>query len=185
MEMTGTATKRRGSGQPRRSSDERRDDVIRAGIGEFATHGYHAASTKAIAERAGISQPYIYALFPDKRELFLGCQRAVVERIRRRFLEAARGAEDPDSALEQMGQAYVELLEDRDWLLCQLQGYVAGADPEIREAVREDFIRLFDDVRRATGAPREEVVRFFAHGMLLNVAASLDLPRELCRIELD
>ncbi|PZS08601.1 MAG: hypothetical protein DLM64_12245, partial [Solirubrobacterales bacterium] len=58
------------------TAEDRREHVLAAAISEFAQHGYHAASTAAIAKRAGISQPYIYALFASKLELF--CSRSVV-----------------------------------------------------------------------------------------------------------
>jgi AcrR family transcriptional regulator len=164
--------------QPRASSDERREQVIRAAVMEFAAHGFHAASTSAIAARAGISQPYIYALFPNKHELFLATHRHVVERIRQAFTESARGVDDADERLDRMGQAYVRLLEDRDEILAQMQAHAAAGDPELREPVRREFMQLMDDVRRISGASHEQVVQFFAKGMLLNVAAALDLPRE-------
>ena len=71
--------------------------MLEAAVKEFAASGYHAASTGAIAKRAGISQPYIYALFPNKRELFLATHRGddpgehrmgVEEVIRGRFIRA-------------------------------------------------------------------------------------------------
>jgi AcrR family transcriptional regulator len=168
------------AGRPasRASSDERREQVIRAAVKEFAAHGFHAASTSAIAKRAGISQPYIYALFPNKHELFLATHRRVVRRIREAFAEAARGVDDPEERLDRMGQAYVRLLEDRDDILAQMQAHAAAGDPELREPVRKEFIQLMDDVRRISGAPDKQVVDFFAKGMLLNVAAALELPRD-------
>ena len=87
----------------RASSGERREQVIRAAVREFAQHGYHAASTGAIAKRAGISQPYIYALFPNKHELFVATVAHVVGHIRDAFTDAARGLADPEERLEAMG----------------------------------------------------------------------------------
>jgi AcrR family transcriptional regulator len=168
--------------ETRASSDERREQVTQAAVKEFAAHGFHAASTSAIAKRAGISQPYIYALFPNKHELFLATHRRVVQRIRDAFAEAARGADGPEERLERMGEAYLRLLDDRDEILAQMQAHAAAGDPELREPVRKDFMQLMDDVQRISGAPRDEVVGFFAKGMLLNVAAALDLPREYCSI---
>jgi len=167
----------------RTSSDERREQVIQAAVKEFAAHGFHAASTSAIAKRAGISQPYIYALFRDKHELFLATHQHVVRRIREAFTEAAGGVDQPEERLRRMGEAYARLLEDRDEILAQMQAHAAGGDPELREPVRKEFMQLMDDVRRISGAPQEQVVAFFAKGMLLNVAAALDLPREYCWIE--
>jgi AcrR family transcriptional regulator len=169
--------------EPRASSGERREQVIDAAVKEFAAHGFHAASTGAIAKRAGISQPYIYALFPNKHELFLAAHRRVVGRIRDAFADAARGAEDPEERLALMGLAYGRLLEDRDEILAQMQAHAAAGDPALREPVRREFMELMDHVERLSGAPRERVVEFFAMGMLLNVAAALDLPRDSCWVE--
>jgi AcrR family transcriptional regulator len=173
LAMTTTPDSRQAA---RSSSDERREEVLQAAVKEFAAHGYHAASTSSIAKRAGISQPYIYALFPNKRELFLAAHRRCVERIRAAFLEAAVGKATPDERLEAMGHAYMELLEDRDDILFQLQAHAAAGDPELREPVRADFMRLYDDVFRMSGAGAERVTGFMAKGMLLNVVAALDLP---------
>src|SRR3954470_24430574 len=101
----------------RKSSDERREHVIAAAVSEFARHGYHGASTGAIAKRAGISQPYIYALFPSKRDLFLAANTQVTARIRGRFMDAARAAADPEERLQQMGESYNELLASREEIL--------------------------------------------------------------------
>ena len=169
--------------ETRASSDERREQVIQAAVKEFAAHGFHAASTGAIAKRAGISQPYIYALFPNKHELFLAAHHRVVKRIHDAFAEAARGANGPEERLDRMGEAYLRLLEDRDEILAQMQAHAAAGDPALREPVRKEFMQLMDDVQRISGAPRDEVVDFFAKGMLLNVAAALDLPMDYCSIE--
>jgi AcrR family transcriptional regulator len=160
----------------RATSEERRAQVIAAAVKEFAAQGFHATSTGAIAKRAGISQPYIYALFPNKHELFLAVHRHVVDRIRRAFLEAARGGANPEERLTSMGHAYVELLADRDEILVQMQAHAAAGDPALREPVRQEFLRLTEDVRRMSGASEEEVVAFMSKGMLLNVMAALELP---------
>jgi AcrR family transcriptional regulator len=162
----------------RASSEERREQVVAAALKEFADHGFHATSTGAIAKRAGISQPYIYALFPNKRELFLAVHEHVVDRIRRAFTEAARGHATPEERIAAMGRAYIELLSDRDEILFQMQAHAAAGDPSLREPVRKSFIQLMEDVRRMSGASEEVVVSFMAKGMLLNVVAALELPEE-------
>jgi AcrR family transcriptional regulator len=161
-----------------KTSDERRQQVIEAAVKEFAANGFHATSTTAIAKRAGISQPYIYALFPNKRELFLAVDRHVVDRIRGAFLEAARGKDTPEERLEAMGHAYLELLANRDEIRFQMQAHAAAGDPDLGEPIRRDFMGLWEDVRRMSGASDEEIVGFMAKGMLLNVAASLELPED-------
>lgn len=57
--------------------------LIRATTELVAEAGYHGATTKAIAERAGVSEGTIYRHFPDKKALFaaavLAGQRDVTE----------------------------------------------------------------------------------------------------------
>jgi AcrR family transcriptional regulator len=172
-----SATTRTHSGA-RASSEERREQVIAAALKEFADHGFHATSTGAIAKRAGISQPYIYALFANKHELFLAVHEHVVDRIRHAFTEAARGHATPEERLLAMGGAYFELLGNRDEILFQMQSHAAAGDPALREPVRREFMRLVEDVRRMSGASDEQVMFFMAQGMLLNVVAALELPEE-------
>jgi AcrR family transcriptional regulator len=160
----------------RRTADERRRHVLEAAIAEIAAQGYHAASTTAIARRAGIAQPYIYALFPNKRELFVAAYRQVAERIRARLVAAAERGADPEARMRAMGEAYLELIGDRDDALCQLQAYAAAGDPALRGPVREEFLRVFDAVRAAAGASREETAFFFAGGVFLAIGAALDVP---------
>src|SRR5215208_1915313 len=160
------------------TSEERRDQLIDAAVAEFAANGFHATSTTEIARRAGISQPYVYALFPNKHELFLAANAEVVERIRGAFAEAARGLESTEERLDAMGQAYIELLDNREEIMFQHQANAAAGDPALREPVRREFMRLFDDVGRLSGAGEEEVWHFMATGMLLNVIAALDLPEK-------
>jgi AcrR family transcriptional regulator len=165
----------------RQTADERRAAVLEAAVKEFAEHGYHAARTAGIADRAGISQPYIYALFPNKRELFIAAHKQVTDRMRNGFTEAAKGGGTPEERLHRMGAAYHEFLADRDNLLMQLQGHAAAGDPELRKEIRRCFLGVRDEVARASGADDELVRQFMATGMLLNVAAALDLGEEFAK----
>jgi hypothetical protein len=75
-----------------------------------------------------------------------------------------------------MGDAYEQLLEDRTLLLLQMHAYAACADPDIRDATRAGFRQLWLLVERLAGLPFERITEFFAMGMLMNVAAAMDLP---------
>ena len=162
----------------RSTAEERREAVIEAAIGEFGEHGYHAASTAAIARRAGISQPYIYALFSDKETLFLACYHRGCERIRHAFTEAARGTEPGEARISAMGTAYFDLLQSPRELLLQLQAFAAASNPKLRPAIREGFVEVMKDVRRLLGGDDDEAALFIARGMLLNVLTALAVPDE-------
>jgi AcrR family transcriptional regulator len=159
----------------RMKAGERREAVIAAAVIEFAARGLAGTSTEDVARRAGISQPYLFRLFPTKKALFL----ALVDRCFRQVaaaFEAAAADRVGEDALEAMANAYHQLLQDRTLLLLQLQAYAACDDPEIRDATRAGFKQLWALVERLSGLPYERVVMFFAMGMLMNVAAAMDLP---------
>jgi AcrR family transcriptional regulator len=161
----------------RLTAEERRIEVIAAATAEFAARGFAGASTQAIADRAGVSQPYLFQLFGTKRELFLAAVRDCFTRIRTTFEASARvarlGTQAPDAILEAMGHTYYDLLRDRDMLRLQLQAYAACDDPAIRTAVRAEWTRLYDAVAQASAADELALHHWFAEGMLLNVAASI------------
>jgi AcrR family transcriptional regulator len=154
---------------------ERRELVLDAAVAEFAVHGLAGTSTEDVARRAGISQPYLFRLFPTKKALFLELVDRCFRRVRDAFI-AATGDRTGDEALAAMGDAYERLLEDRILLRLQMQAYAACDDPEIRAATRAGFKKLWELVERLTGLPFQTVVDFFAVGMLMNVAAAMDLP---------
>ncbi len=158
----------------RLSAVERRQQVITAAIIEFAQQGYQAASTAAIARRAGISQPYIYALFPSKQDLFLAVHDQVMGRILSAFTEAASRGFTPDEKLERMGDVYSTLIADRDALRAQLHTYATG-DPVIQSHAARWYRELYNEVIRLSGAPATQVSMFFACGMLANVTVALGL----------
>jgi AcrR family transcriptional regulator len=157
----------------RMTAEERRTDVLRAAVACFASGGYAGTSTEDVAKAAGISQAYLFRLWPTKKALFIALVSQGFGRVRESFIAAAEGLGRED-ALSAMGDAYGNLLRDRDELLLQMHAYVACDDPEIGEVTRREFGRLWREVARLSGADDEELQRFFAMGMLLNVMASMD-----------
>jgi AcrR family transcriptional regulator len=171
--MAETGERRRGG--RRMSAAERREQVLEAAAVEFAVGGLAGTSTEAVARRAGISQPYLFRLFPTKKILFIALIGRCYQRVGATFAEAAEGLTG-DAAAEAMGDAYHALLRDRTMLLLQLQAYAACEDQEICDAARAGYRKLWELVERETGLPQDKVVEFFAYGMLMNVAAAMDLP---------
>ena len=156
------------------TAEERRETLVQAAVEVFADRGFHGTPTAEIAKVAGISQAYLFRLFPTKGELYV----AAVERCFAHTLatfKAAAGSAGDEGVLEAMGKAYGELLEDRTALLGQLQAF-AGAvnDPAVRKAVRRGFANLYEFVASASQAGDEEVAAWFARGMLLNVLSAMD-----------
>lgn len=158
---------------------ERREALIEAAVGTFAERGFHGTPTTEVAKAAGISQAYLFRLFPTKSDLYV----AAVERCYERLSAAmSRGAEEARSQgldpLDGMGMAYLTLMQDRTTLQATLHAFAAGAsdDPAIRAAVRKGYGDLYGLCQRLSGADAERMRTFFAQGMLCTVLAGMDAP---------
>jgi len=167
----------------RLTADERRQEIVAAAMAEFAAHGLHGASVQAIAQRVGVSQPYVFQLFGTKKELFLAVIREGFTRTILAFDDAASrqeagSIEGCNTILDAMGRRYKELLSDRTLLLVQLQAYAACDDADVRDAVRQEWDKLHRFVSHVSGAAPNEVFAFFSTGMMLNVGAAIRLEGE-------
>src|ERR1700737_3149943 len=130
--MPRLATEKKG-GDLRHTAEERRAEVLKAAVAEFALHGLHGTSTEMIARRIGISQPYIFRLFPSKKELFLAAVEQCFDRVEAAFRNAAgesatgletsghAAASPVEARLHAMGHAYLRLMTKRELLLFQMQ----------------------------------------------------------------
>src|SRR5438045_9044115 len=91
---------------------ERREMVLEAAVAEFAAHGPASTSTEDVARQAGISQPYLFRLFPTKKALFLALVERCFRRVEDTFTAAARDLTG-DAAMAAMAAPYTRLLADR------------------------------------------------------------------------
>jgi AcrR family transcriptional regulator len=159
---------------------ERREELIAAAVHEFAHGGLHGTTVESISRRVGVAQPYVFSLFPNKRELFLAALERSFERVADTFKRAAldfqegRAPAGCEDAMEAMGLAYKDLLlSDRDYLMLQHQSYAACDDEVVRARVRHRYAELVELARSLSDADPERLDDFFRHGMALNVAAAL------------
>ena len=81
--------------------ERRRPEVLDAALGLFLEHGYEGTSMQAIADRAGVTKPVVYACFPGKDELLRALLAREEERIIGEIEAAFRGADltDPEATL--------------------------------------------------------------------------------------
>lgn len=163
---------------------ERRDALIEAAVHHFAHGGLQGTKVSAIAQDVGVAQPYVFSLFPTKRELFLAADERCFDKVSALFKKAGEefdknGPQEPEEdKLMAIGRAYMDSIADNpDLLLLQLQAYAAcGDDPEIQTAVRRQYAKLVEVCRRVSGvADDERLDAFFEKGMWCNVAAALGI----------
>lgn len=160
--------------QARVTAQERREDILAAAMSEFSEKGFHGASTVTIAERAEISHPNLFRLFPTKKSLFIATLERLLERLNQSMIAAGRN--NPDNPLGVMEARYHALLDDNELILLMLQGYAASNDEEIRATMRHVAFEIFTQVEDMPGVNTERARHFYAEGMLLAIAAALRLP---------
>lgn len=157
----------------RMSADERRRMVLDAAVIEFSSYGLHGVSTDTIADRVGVSQPYVIRLFGSKKELFLEAGHTVFDRLMASFQESV--AETPEEPMLAIKRAYVKLSAVPEELLMLLQALAASRDPDVREAVYQRMEQVYSYVEETTGASEESIRLLFAQAMLLTISSSIDL----------
>lgn len=151
---------------------DRREQVLTIAAAEFAEHGLHGVSAEVIARKAGITHAYVFRLFGTKKKLFLEVVRRAFAAMTDGLAESAGSATGLE-ALSAMGLRYDASLKDHTLLLLQLQAFAACGDAEVRDAVRDNFGRMWQTVSDTTGLDAVQIKTFMAFGMLLNTNAAL------------
>lgn len=162
------------------ASANRKEDIVSAAVEVFAEVGYYRATTAKVAERAGISQPYVFRFFATKEDLLA---EALVVSFRRMVdaFNAVISRAEPEVLEQELVGAYVGIMESyRSEILLQMQ---AQAMVELRVVgiMQEGFreVRsLIENAFRQAGIdkPKQRTLVFLARGMLCNISMSLDLP---------
>jgi len=160
------------------TADERRETVLRTALGAFGAKGYYGTTTGEVAKAAGISQAYVYRLFPDKEALFLAVVERCFTRIRESFGDgvAEAGGSSPEAVLHAMGDVYARLIaEENALLLVQMHAQCAAvSEPAVREVLQRGYARTVEYVRGTSGATEAQVQGFFARGMLCHLMVAVD-----------
>jgi AcrR family transcriptional regulator len=161
------------------SSVNRRVEIVSAAIEVFAEIGYYRATTAQVAERAEISQPYVYRFF-TKESLLVEALEVSWQRILQAFQQVIDKAEPAELEIGLI-RAYEEITySHRSEILLQMQAQTIQ-DAPIRSAMRKglgDVKQLVEKAFEQAGiaeAPERTSI-FLARGLLCNVAMAMDMP---------
>jgi AcrR family transcriptional regulator len=159
-------------------SNQRRQTVLEAAVSCFARKGLYGTTTHEIAERAGISQPYVYRLFPDKASLFASSVEFVSDlmatTLAEKLSEAAASVNTPENLRTAARSAYTDFVVESDVMRFLMQANCATEEPIVANAVRACYAKQVMVVSEHIRSD-EAVRQWFGDGMLANVVASLGL----------
>lgn len=161
------------------ASVNRRTDIVSAAIEVFAEIGYFRATTAQVAERAAISQPYVYRFF-TKESLLVEALDVSWKRILQAFQRVIDSVE-PEQLEKGFIRAYEEIMSAyRSEILLQMQAQTIR-EPLVQKTMQQGMgqvKQLVQDAFEQAGiadAP-ERTSDFLARGMLCNVSMALDMP---------
>ncbi|WP_344600535.1 helix-turn-helix domain-containing protein [Sporichthya brevicatena] len=127
----------------RRSTSEVRELLLKAAHDCFQDKGYHATSTREIAQRAGVTEPMLFRHFGSKSALF---ERAVFDPfvefiadfiVRASDLDAA-AAKAPQLARHFVGGFFRIFVDHRDLIVTMLGQQDEGGQPRLAASVALD-----------------------------------------------
>lgn len=152
----------------------RRADILRAAVQLFQEDGYHATTTHAVAERAGISVGLIYQYFGNKEDLLRAAIVDILAEFRDRIPAAMDGVgADPEARLRCGFRTLVEVIDEkpeatvlsyRESMTLSREGRDELKTLEVETA--EPFRRALEDGMRA-GVFREVDADLVVHNLLL------------------
>ncbi len=158
----------------------RRTQIISAAIEVFAEIGYYRATTAKVAERAAISQPYIFRFFSTKEDLLREALEVSWIRIVDSFRTVVETAV-PEHLEQELVKAYTNIMEShRNETLLQMQAQTIQEAP-IMEVMQNGFREVHQMVYEAfqnagIEKPKERTLLFLARGMLCNISMALVMP---------
>lgn len=162
------------------TSVNRRSEIISAAIEVFAEVGYYRATTAQVAERAKISQPYVFRFFATKENLLLAALDASWSRVIESFRKLVETT-SPEWLEAKLIQEYENIQKlHQNEILLQMQAQTMRENA-IQESMRNGFREVRDLVLTAfreagLEKPEERTMLFLARGMLCNVAVAIHLP---------
>lgn len=147
---------------------ERLGSTLDAASHVFGEHGYAAARTDAIAQRAGVSQALVIRSFGSKEALFIATTERVVNHVADAFRAAIAEADEREKLEPRLGAAYLRLAEDRGALVTLLHLFTLGHEPTIGPIARTSFLRIYKILREEAGLSASRATAFLATGMLVS-----------------
>ncbi|MFM8908172.1 MAG: TetR/AcrR family transcriptional regulator [Actinomycetota bacterium] len=115
---------------------ERRTQIVRVAVHEFATKGYHGTAMNDIAASAGVTKPVLYQHFDSKRALYL----ALIDEVAAEMLEAIGKA--TSNAADGRDQTQAGIVSYFEWVAAHRDAFMllfgsgARRDEEFATAVR-------------------------------------------------
>ncbi len=148
----------------------------------FSGQSYRKVGTADVAKAVGVSEPALYRYFTSKKELFLATLQSTAPKLLDVWQEIASDIDDPLETLWSIGVSYYDHLQNNEGnMKLQFQALSEADDPEIREALRENFASFVNfvadtlDEGKRRGIVRNDIDSRLVAWQFLGIGLTLDL----------
>ena len=141
--------------KPRGFGQERRHEILTAAKELFANEGFARVTTRALAEKAGLSQTGLYLYFATKEDILRAISDQTHDALAAAFDRAVADASTPSERLRKLVRVYIDfgLAHPAEYQLTFIVG------PDALSPINKDFSRPFE--QQEPGA--RSFLRFRAH----------------------
>src|SRR5687768_5145804 len=130
---------------PRLKAPQRREQLIDVATKLFASFGYDATTTAAIAKAAGVTEPILYRHFKSKQELFVAIVRSVSDRTLQQWQDVIAGTNDPVERIKRVAVGMPEHFRKNEDQYHVLHGALGTSrDKKVLAVMREHYKQIED-----------------------------------------
>jgi AcrR family transcriptional regulator len=133
-------SKRKSTRKARGFGQERRGEILTAATKLFAAEGYGRVTTRALAEKVGLSQTGLYVYFKTKEDILRAICDQTHDALAEEFDAAVASARSPKDALSKLVRSYINfgLTHPAEYQL------TFTISPEALAPIEKDFSQPFD-----------------------------------------
>ncbi len=173
--------------QQRMKAEDRRRQLLEVAATLFAERGYHGTTTAELAGAAGVTEPILYRHFANKLDLFVTLIDEVGAMVITAWKQALASCVSPEKRLDVLLAGNPATHErGRGVYRVIFQAMTqAGAEPDIRRAIRRHFERLhrflareLDDLQSA-GVVRSDEPSATQAWMMMHIAVGFGMVSQL------
>lgn len=115
----------------RKLTEEKHNEMIEAGIREFARCGYEGANTNEIARMAGVSAGVLFKYYGDKETFFLACLQRSVDTLEETLRQVENADGDALSKAESLIRALIRFSREHGHCIRMYQMITAERSAEL------------------------------------------------------
>jgi AcrR family transcriptional regulator len=125
---------------PRLKAPQRREQLIAVATKIFAKWGYNAATTAAIADAAGVTEPILYRHFASKQEMFVAITRAMSQQTLRHWQELTANSNTSVDILRKIAHAFPNHIRENEDAYHVIHGALSTSrDRKVLAVMKEHY----------------------------------------------